>query len=71
MLSRPRIAGRPLPQPDTILVLYESSWVEPWHSQAMLKVPTVSDGADPSPTPFMFSSERGSNVQGRLCAQAA
>eukprot|EP00959_Pyramimonas_sp_CCMP1952_P114763 2399174-Pyramimonas_sp.AAC.1 len=59
ILSRPRIAG--LPQPDTILILYESSWVEPWYSQAMLKVPTVSAGADPSPTPLMFNRERGSN----------
>eukprot|EP00959_Pyramimonas_sp_CCMP1952_P473046 9501053-Pyramimonas_sp.AAC.1 len=29
ILSKPRIAGRSLPQPDTMLVLCESSWVEP------------------------------------------
>eukprot|EP00959_Pyramimonas_sp_CCMP1952_P162598 3399466-Pyramimonas_sp.AAC.1 len=57
-LSRPRIAGRSLPQPDTILLLHESSWAEPWHSQAMLKVPAASAGADPSPTPLMFNRER-------------
>eukprot|EP00959_Pyramimonas_sp_CCMP1952_P263223 5504307-Pyramimonas_sp.AAC.1 len=61
ILSRPRIAGKSLPQPDTILVLCESSWVEPWHSQAALKVPAVSAGAGPSPTPLMFNRERGSN----------
>eukprot|EP00959_Pyramimonas_sp_CCMP1952_P381982 8004632-Pyramimonas_sp.AAC.1 len=54
-----------------MFVLYESSWVEPWYSQAMLNVATVSAGADPSPTPLMFKRERGSNVPVRPCASAA